>query len=152
MKDTKVVKKYVDWGSGFAVTIHNAPMKKRFGEWVLDIPPAVVNKRVFESLLDMSGVFSGSHVRFIRHYMKLTYQGMADLLGVKHATVIGWEKKGDGETKMQYSTELLLRMIMARFLGRETSTMVDKGPELVKRGAIVHPSLEGSSHIEMVSH
>lgn len=106
MKDMK--KNIVVWeGLGFPIRLINVPMKKVFGEWVLDINLDHFQKVVLHTLTRKSTSISGAELRFIIDYLKMSTREFAQLFGVTHAAVLKWENE---KSKMNPSTEVCLRL------------------------------------------
>ena len=86
MKETK--KDTFIWeGLGFPIRLINVPMKKVFGEWVLDINLELFQKGVLHTLACKKSPLSGSELRFIIDYLKMSTREFAHLFGVTHAAV-----------------------------------------------------------------
>ena len=71
MKNMKK-KTFVYEGLGFPVKLINAPMKKIFGEWYLDIDMNKLMLVVFGMLAHKSTALTGDEIRFVRTYLKMT--------------------------------------------------------------------------------
>ncbi len=80
-------------GLGFPIRLINAPMRKVFGEWILDINLENFQKIVLLTLARKSNSLSGAELRFIIDYLKMSTREFAQLFCVTHAAVIKWEKK-----------------------------------------------------------
>lgn len=109
-------KNYVFNGLGFPVVLVDAPFRKTSYGPVLDVNSKRLQELVFEALIRKSARLSGAEVRFVRHYMELTQNTFADLLGVARSAVAKWESKDLGLTEMAPATETLLRIQMARHI------------------------------------
>jgi DNA-binding transcriptional regulator YiaG len=106
----KVVKRYIDHGFGFPVILHHVPMIKALGQWTPDINYKQLERSVLLALVNKPSRFTGSEVRFIRHYFKLTLQAFGERFDVRHSAVIKWEKAQDAPTRMEWSTEKDIRL------------------------------------------
>lgn len=112
MKDTK--KETIIWeGLGFPIRLVNVPMKKKFGEWVLDINLDQFQKIVLHMLARKPTPLSGGELRFIVDYFKMSTREFARLFGVTHAAVLKWENE---KSKMNPGTEVCLRLYILNFL------------------------------------
>ncbi len=106
MKGSK--KDTIVWeGLGFPIRLINVPMKKVFGEWVLDINLDHFQKAVLHTLARKATSLSGAELRFIIDYLKMSTRGFAQIFGVTHAAVIKWENE---KSRMGPSTEVCLRL------------------------------------------
>lgn len=109
MKQT-IAETFVDRSLGFEVTIQAAPLREVRGEWVLDVDPNELQEVVVWSLAHQDASWTGSQVRFVRHWLEMTLEDFAQMLGVTHPAVIKWEKRDDAPTQMAKGTEVLLRL------------------------------------------
>jgi DNA-binding transcriptional regulator YiaG len=106
MKDIK--KETLVWeGLGFPIRLINIPMRKVFGEWVLDINIDELQKFVLHILAYKTSPLTGAEIRFIVDYLKMSSREFAHLLGVTHAAVLKWENE---KSRMNPSTEVCLRL------------------------------------------
>lgn len=112
MKETK--KDIFIWeGLGFPIRLINVPMKKVFGDWVLNINLDLFQKAVLHLLARKPTPLSGAELRFIIDYLKMSARGFAQLFGVTHAAVLKWENE---KSKMNPGTEVCLRLYILNHL------------------------------------
>lgn len=112
MKNTK--KDTFIWeGLGFPIRLVNVPMKKVFGEWVMDINLNIFQIAVLNSLARKPTPLSGGELRFIIDYLEMSIRDFAKLFVVTHAAVLKWEKE---ESRMNPSTEVCLRLYILNHL------------------------------------
>lgn len=112
MKETK--KNTFIWeGLGFPIQLINVPMKKVFGEWILDINLEHFQKAVLYILASKTTLLSGGELRFIIDYLKMSTREFAHLFGVTHAAVLKWENE---KSRMNPSTEVCLRLYILNHL------------------------------------
>ena len=100
-------------GLGFPIRLINVPMKKVFGDWVLDINLEHFQKAVLHILARKPTPLSGAELRFIIDYLKMSTREFAQLFGVTHAAVLKWENE---KSKMNPSTEVCLRLYIFNHL------------------------------------
>lgn len=101
---------------GFPIKLINVPMKKVFGEWILDINLAKLQKNVLHALIYKNGPLRGAELRFIRKYFELTTTAFGKAFGVTHAAVIKWESE---QGHIPPTTELCIRLfILDRLRGK----------------------------------
>ena len=67
-------------------------MKKRFGEWFLDINLEKLQRDLLELLIRKPIPLTGDEIRFIRKYFELTTTAFGKLFYVTHSAVLKWEK------------------------------------------------------------
>jgi len=107
---TKKVDSYIDEGFGFPVELKNATMAYIRDEWVLKINYNELSDAVSKQLLTKKSRLTGNEIKFIRTKAELTLQKFGKEFDVSHAAVIKWEKCGDEETKMSWTTEKDIRL------------------------------------------
>jgi DNA-binding transcriptional regulator YiaG len=84
---------FVYEGLGFPVKLIDTPMKKVFGEWVIDIDMNALQMFVFKSLIHKPYPLTGKEMRFMRKFMGMSTMEFGENLGVSHAAVVKWEKE-----------------------------------------------------------
>jgi DNA-binding transcriptional regulator YiaG len=94
-------------GLGFPVELIDTPMKKVFGEWVIDIDMNALQSFVFRGLIHKPYPLTGREMRFMRKFLEMTTTELGENLGVSHATVVKWEKD---QAKIAPIQETYIRM------------------------------------------
>ena len=107
MKTEKIVKRFMYEDLGVPIVILNAPFKKIFGMWVLDINLNELQKSLLNALIRKSESLTGKELRFIRKYFEMTTSEFGTLLGVTHAAVLKWESD---KSHMPPTTEKCVRL------------------------------------------
>lgn len=100
-------------GLGFPIRLVNVPMKKVFGEWVIDINFNILQETVLNILARKHSALTGKEIRFIIDYLEMSTREFAKLFGVTHAAVLKWE---NDLSKMNPSTEAYLRLYILDYL------------------------------------
>lgn len=96
---------------GFPIIIVNPSYIEFEGEKVLDVSPKKIQDHIFGLLINKPSRLTGAEVRFMRHYMELTQEALAEkLLLTNTSTVSKWESTNQAFTGMDRQTELVLRM------------------------------------------
>lgn len=113
-KPKKYLKEYHSKELGINVIIQNVPVIDIEGHEVYDIDFDKVGEIFFAHLILKPHALTGAEVRFMRLFMGLTIEVLANCLHVTHPTVISWEKCGEDPTKMTNTTEAMLRIYAAR--------------------------------------
>ena|ERR1700722_13105313 len=116
-------------GLGFPVRLVNVPLKKRLGEWTIDIDFDKLQLAALNMLARKPTPLSGNEIGFIIDYLKMSVRGFAKLFGVTHPAVAKWIKE---EVKMNPGTEVCLRFYILNYL-----KVTDK--EFRKLYSIVNP-------------
>lgn len=112
------MKKITYSGLGFPIILEGVKTRKFRGEILPDINHRELEDLVFKTLLWLPAHFSGAHLSFVRSYMGLSQKEFATMLGLKtHATISGWELKDNKFTGMLGTTEVVVRLLMAEFIG-----------------------------------
>jgi DNA-binding transcriptional regulator YiaG len=96
-------------GLGFPIELIDTPMKKVFGEWVIDIDMNELQSLVFKGLIHKPYPLTGKEMRFMRKFLGLSTTELGETLGVSHATVVKWEKE---QTKVAPIQETYIRMFL----------------------------------------
>ncbi len=78
-------------GLGFPIELIDVPMRKIFGEWVIDINLNILQIEVLKMLIHKLTPLQAVELRFIRKYFEMTTTAFGEAFGVSHAAVIKWE-------------------------------------------------------------
>ena len=95
-------------GLGFPIELIDTPMKKVFGEWVIDIDMNALQKFVFNGLIHKPYPLTGKEIRFMRKFLEMSTTELGEKLGVSHATIVKWEKQ---QVKVAPTYEAYIRML-----------------------------------------
>jgi predicted transcriptional regulator len=107
----------------------NVPLKKRLGEWTIDIDFDMLQIAALNMLARKPTPLSGNEIGFIIDYLKMSVRDFAKLFGVTHPAVAKWIKE---KVKMNPGTEVCLRFYILNYL-----KVTDK--EFRKLYSIVNP-------------
>jgi len=100
-------------GLGFPIRLVNVQLKKRLGEWTIDIDFDRLQLDALHMLALKSTALSGKEIAFIIDYLKMSVRDFAKLFGVTHPAVAKWIKE---EVKMNPGTEVCLRLYILNYL------------------------------------
>lgn len=113
---------------GFRIFLLNSPM--------LTLPdgsecPAPNMKKLqetaFRALAKKPNRLSGSEVRFIRKYLRMTQVEFANWLNMSnHSVVSQWESKDEHLSGMDYNTEIILRLLMEALISKKSNLPLSK--------------------------
>ncbi len=106
MKNVKK-KTIVFEGLGFPIKLINAPMRKEFGEWYIDIDMNKLMLVVLEALVHKPTALTGDEIGFIRSYLKMTAVEFGKAFGVSHVAVLKWESN---ENQVSPSLDFYIRL------------------------------------------
>ena len=103
-------------GLGFPIELIDAPMKKVFGEWIIDIDMNKLQLFVLNGLIHKPYPLTGREIRFMRKFLGISTTEFGENLGVSHATIIKWEKE---QAKVAPAQELYIRMHLLKHLSEK---------------------------------
>ena len=96
-------------GLGFPIKLINAPMKKIFGEWVIDINMNKLMLVVVEALIHKPVALTEGELGFIRSYLQMTSTEFGKLFGVSHVAILKWES---GKNRISPALEFCIRLYL----------------------------------------
>ncbi|MBS3905111.1 MAG: hypothetical protein KGZ39_07285 [Simkania sp.] len=105
----KKTETFIYEGLGFPVELIDTPMKKVFGEWVIDLDMNALQLFVFNGLIHKPYPLTGKEIRFMRKFLEMSTTEFGKKLGVSHATVVKWEKQ---QSKISPIQESYIRMFL----------------------------------------
>ena len=82
---------FVYEGFGFPIKLIKVPMKKVFGEWVIDVDMNKLQVGIVRALIHKPVPLAGRELRFIRKFLDLSMAEFGKLFGVSHVAVMKWE-------------------------------------------------------------
>lgn len=100
-------------GLGFPIQLINCPMRKIFGEWVLDIDLSKLQIDMAKELVHKPVPLTGLELRFIRKFLELSTTDFGKLVGVSHPAVLKWEKE---LVHINPATEVYIRLYVLQCL------------------------------------
>src|ERR1700722_2350825 len=112
MKERKT-ETFVYEGLGFPIKLIQCPMKKVFGEWVLDINLGQLQIDMVKKLIYKPVPLTGAELRFIRKFLELSLDAFGKLVGVTHPAVLKWEKD---QVTINPATEIYIRLYVLQHL------------------------------------
>ncbi len=97
---------------GFPIQLIDVPMRKIFGDWVLDVDLNELQIEVINQIIQQPIPLHAEELRFIRKYLEMTTTAFGEVFGVTHAAVLKWEQ---GHLPPP-STDLCIRMYVMKRL------------------------------------
>jgi len=94
-------------GLGFPIKLIDVPMKKMFGDWVIDIDMTLLQLVVLKALVYKPIRLTKNELKFVRHFLSLTTTAFGKIFGVKHSAVVQWE---NGKRNLSPSIEICIRL------------------------------------------
>jgi DNA-binding transcriptional regulator YiaG len=109
----KKVETFIYEDLGFPILLVNAPLRKVFGEWVIDINFNKLRSKVLNYLIHKPTHLTGAELRFIRKHLEMTTTEFGKVCGVSHVAVLKWESE---ENQISPVTDLYIRLFVLRRL------------------------------------
>lgn len=106
----KVVEKYIFSGFGFDVLLTNAIIREVHGEEYLDFNMNELEFLTAKALLRNQERLSGFHLKFLRTFLKVSYDNLAENVGVPSSTLRSWENRGSEMTGFTLDQERAFRL------------------------------------------
>lgn len=110
--DRKVQKSYIYDGFGFPINLIDVPMIKTRGEWTPDINYIQLQRELVYILAIKPTCLTGSQIKFIRKFFKMTLKDFGLEFGVSHVAVLGWEAEANEQVKINPATEKCIRLFI----------------------------------------
>jgi DNA-binding transcriptional regulator YiaG len=100
-------------GLGFPIKLIDVPMKKMFGDWVIDIDMTELQLIVLRALVCKPIRLTKDELKFIRHFLLMTTTEFGKIFGVRHSAVVQWE---NGKRNLSPSIEFCIRLYVMNYL------------------------------------
>lgn len=100
-------------GLGFPIKLIDVPMKKMFGDWVIDIDMTELQLVVLRALVNKPICLTKDELKFIRHFLGMTTTVFGKIFGVRHSAVVQWE---NGKRNLSPSIEICIRLYVLNHL------------------------------------
>jgi DNA-binding transcriptional regulator YiaG len=107
MSKTKKIDTFIYEDLGFPILLVNAPLRKSFGEWIIDIDFNKLRSDVLNHLVHKQTNLTGAELRFIRKHLEMTTAEFGKVFGVTHVTVLKWESE---ENRISPVTDIYVRL------------------------------------------
>ncbi|QDP73477.1 hypothetical protein FOG18_13335 [Legionella israelensis] len=108
---TKIEPVFSYEGLGFPIELENIEIINISGEWQPKIDVRAVADKAIKQLAVQETPLTGNQVKFIRSYFSMPLREFAEkVVHESQKAVSEWEKKGNGPTNMNESTEQMLRL------------------------------------------
>lgn len=113
MKKNKKKETFVYRGLGLPIKLVNVPMRKVFGEWIIDVDMHKLQLAVLRALIYKQTPLTADEVKFIRKFFSMTTTDFGRIFGVSHVSVVKWENK---QSHIAPSMELCIRLFVLEHL------------------------------------
>lgn len=140
MIERKIEKEYTSLVFGFPVLMHDMPMIKLCGEWAADVNWNQIEALVLLKLALTRNCLTGSQIRYIRLWAKMTQQAFADKFGITQPAVVKWEKTKDCRAIMNDPIQKQIRLFIVRRLSMDDATFrkaIEKIDDLIFDSKII---------------
>lgn len=118
----KVLETYTFTGFGFDVLLKNVVMKKAHGEEFPDINMNELKLLTAKALLRSQQRLTGNQLKFLRTFLKMSFDDVSKKILVASSTLRSWEGKGKEFTGLSLEQEKAFRiMAINRILESEKS-------------------------------
>ncbi|HXH76857.1 MAG TPA: hypothetical protein VNJ08_17945 [Bacteriovoracaceae bacterium] len=107
---SKFKKTYTFSGFGFDVLLHNVEIKEAHGEEYPHIDLNEIKLLTAKELLKSKERVTGKKLKFLRTFLKISYQKLSDIIDVPASTLRLWEEKGNEATGMSAPQERQMRI------------------------------------------
>ena len=117
---SKIVGSYTFKGFGFDVILKNIAVKSVDGEEYPAINLNELKKSTAKALLKSKQRLTGNQIKFLRTYLKMSYDEVAREIHVAASTLRSWENKGADFTGLDVDHEKAFRiMAISKILEKE---------------------------------
>ncbi|MFM6927222.1 MAG: hypothetical protein ACKOX6_02090 [Bdellovibrio sp.] len=119
---SKVIETYTFTGFGFDVLLKNVVMKMAHGEEFPDINMNELKLLTAKALLRSQQRLNGNQLKFLRTFLKMSFDDVSKKILVASSTLRSWEGKGKEFTGLSLEQEKAFRiMVINRILESEKS-------------------------------
>ncbi|HAZ11495.1 MAG: hypothetical protein A2X86_10955 [Bdellovibrionales bacterium GWA2_49_15] len=127
-------------GFGFDVLLHNVEIKKIHGEDYPDININEVKLLTAKGLIKGRERLTGKKLKFLRTFLKISYQTLSEIIDVPASTLRLWEEKGNEGTGLTVPQERQFRVYVLESLLNSEKKYLEK--EIIMAESFDLPSLE----------
>ena len=118
----KQVKDFEYHGAGIPVIISQVMLRPFCDDWIPMVDDAAVHRILAKEVCTKPSRLSGSDVRFLRQWLKLSMADLADHFGYTAPAVHKWEQRRDLTANMHWSAESQLRLLVLDQLNLRADT------------------------------
>ena len=129
---SKILKTYTFTGFGFNVLLKNVPVKDAHGETYPDINMNELKLMTAKALLKRPVRMVGFQIKFLRTFMRLSFDAVSEKIGVPASTLRLWETKGAEVTGLSLEQEKAFRIYVVNTILENERNQFDKELILTK--------------------
>lgn len=137
---SKIKKTYTFSGFGFDVLLHNIEIKEARG---IEYPVINMNEiklLTAKELLKSRERLTGKKLKFLRTFLKVSYQKLSEIIDIPASTLRLWEDKGDEATGLNAPQERQIRIYAIEHLLDLERRHIEK--RIIMSESFDSPSLE----------
>ena len=108
----QIIDKYIFSAFGFDVLLTNVIMRKKHGEEYPDINLNELKLLTAKALLRSSERVNGFKLKFLRTFMKTSFDVLSGEIGIPSSTLRSWENRGDEITGLTIDQEKVFRIFV----------------------------------------
>ena len=112
MTDSKIEKRFVYEGFGFALVLRNVAMIQVRGAWTPKLDYNKLAREVMLALGRKPARLTGNEIHFIRHYFEMTLAGFGKRFDVSHPAVLKWEGARNRVPALKWPVEKDIRLFI----------------------------------------
>lgn len=135
---SKIKKTYTFSGFGFDVLLHNVEVKEAHGEEYPNININEIKLLTAKELLKSRERLTGKKLKFLRTFLKTSYQKLSNIIDVPASTLRLWEEKGNEATGMSAPQERQMRIFTIE-------SLLDLEKKHIEKQIIMSESFEAPS-------
>lgn len=137
---SKIQKTYIFSGFGFDVLLHNVEIKEAHGEEYPNININEIKLLTAKELLKSRERLTGKKLKFLRSFLKISYQKLSEIIDVPASTLRLWEEKGNEATAMSAPQERQMRIFVIESILDLEKRHIEK--KIIMSESFDAPSLE----------
>lgn len=117
---SKVTEKYIFSGFGFDILLTNVIVREKHGEEYPDINMNELKLLTAKALIRSVERIKGVHLKFLRTFLKISFDALGDKIAVPASTLRSWESKANETTGFSVEQEKAFRIfVINRILDSE---------------------------------
>jgi DNA-binding transcriptional regulator YiaG len=133
---SKVLEKYIFTGFGFDVLLRDVVVKNVHGEAYPDVNMNELKLKTVKALLVMPIKLTGYQIKFLRTFLKLSFDDLSEKIDIPASTIRSWENRGAEVSGLSIEHEKAFRIYAVHAIFDLERTKMDKGLILRKEFAL----------------
>ncbi len=129
---SKILENYIFSGFGFDILLKNVVIKEAHGEEYPDINMNELKLMTAKALLIRPVKMTGYQIKFLRTFLKLSFDSLAEKIDTAASTIRSWEKKGKDVSGLSIEHEKAFRIYAIHSILELERNKIDKDLILTK--------------------